>query len=286
VALILPPAVAKWQFVEEKARAVLDAFGFGEARTPLLLPDGRLRPPGAEGLVRAYLQQGTAAPLRWYELGPVFRGSEQLAQIRGVSFGSGGAEGQAEVIGMVAGLVAEAGVPGARVLLAPAENDGGAVERVDALLKAMGYPRQARVNPVATFAFAIEAGGATLAYGARADGLLAELGGAGPAVAFSVDLPALVAAVPDPADSFVVPPAAVLVGEGSRAREWALVTAHHLRMAGVRVELGGGEAARLRVVARDQELERGEVTLEDGETGQREAVRVDNLESTIRARLD
>ena len=36
--MVLPPTVAKWQFVEEKARAVLDAFGFREARTPIF-PD-------------------------------------------------------------------------------------------------------------------------------------------------------------------------------------------------------------------------------------------------------
>jgi len=33
---ILPPDVAKWQFVEEKARAILDAFAYRELRTPVL----------------------------------------------------------------------------------------------------------------------------------------------------------------------------------------------------------------------------------------------------------
>jgi histidyl-tRNA synthetase len=33
---ILPPEVAKWQFVEEKARQILDAFAYRELRTPIL----------------------------------------------------------------------------------------------------------------------------------------------------------------------------------------------------------------------------------------------------------
>src|SRR3954470_4606389 len=127
MAAILPPAVAKWQFVEEKARAVLDAFGFREVRTPLLLPDGRPRPGGVDGLLQ--LAQGD---VRWYELGPVFRGAEQLAQIRGVVTGASGADAEAELIGMLAALVAEAGVPAATVLL-PADKGS-----VSALLGEMG----------------------------------------------------------------------------------------------------------------------------------------------------
>ena len=33
---ILPPEVSKWQFVEEKAREVLDSFAYREVRTPVL----------------------------------------------------------------------------------------------------------------------------------------------------------------------------------------------------------------------------------------------------------
>ena len=33
---VLPPDVAKWQFVEEKARTLLDAFAYRELRTPIL----------------------------------------------------------------------------------------------------------------------------------------------------------------------------------------------------------------------------------------------------------
>jgi histidyl-tRNA synthetase len=33
---ILPPEVSKWQFVEEKARAVLESFADRELRTPIV----------------------------------------------------------------------------------------------------------------------------------------------------------------------------------------------------------------------------------------------------------
>ena len=101
---ILPPEVSKWQFVEEKARGVLEAFAYREVRTPVLeyTPlfvrsvgevtdvvekqmytfddrDGRsvsMRPEGTAPAVRAYIEhaQWTREPVtRWYYLGPMFR---------------------------------------------------------------------------------------------------------------------------------------------------------------------------------------------------------------------
>ena len=101
---ILPPEVSKWQFVEEKARGVLEAFAYREVRTPVLeyTPlfvrsvgevtdvvekqmytfddrDGRsvsLRPEGTASAVRAYIEraQWNREPVtRWYYIGPMFR---------------------------------------------------------------------------------------------------------------------------------------------------------------------------------------------------------------------
>jgi histidyl-tRNA synthetase len=99
-----------------------------------------------------------------------------------------------------------------------------------------------------------------------------------------------VQSVPDPAESFVIPPAAVLVAEGTAAADWTLKTAHHLRLAGVRVEMAphaqGPTTARLRVLARDADLARGQVLIEDLATGGRQAIPADDLEATIRLRLD
>ena len=101
---ILPPEVSKWQFVEEKARAVLEAFAYRELRTPILeyTPllvrsvgedtevvekqmytfadrDGQsvsMRPENTASAVRAYIarSQWNREPVtRWYYLGPMFR---------------------------------------------------------------------------------------------------------------------------------------------------------------------------------------------------------------------
>ena len=102
---ILAPEVSKWQFLEQQARDVLEAFAYHELRTPVLeyTPlfvrsvgevtdvvekqmytfddrDGRsvsLRPEGTASAVRAYVEnaQWNKEPVtRWYYLGPMFRG--------------------------------------------------------------------------------------------------------------------------------------------------------------------------------------------------------------------
>ena len=100
---ILAPEVSKWQFVEEKARQVLDSFAYREVRTPILEytdlfvrgvgevtdvvekqmytfddRDGRsvsLRPEGTASAVRAYIETArwNVEPVtRWYYAGPMF----------------------------------------------------------------------------------------------------------------------------------------------------------------------------------------------------------------------
>lgn len=161
---ILPPEVAKWQFVEEKARAVLDAFAYRELRTPVLeyTPlftrsvgeatevvekqmytfddrDGKsvsLRPEGTASAVRAYIAGSlwNREPVtRWYYMGPMFRHERaqrgrlrQFHQIGAEAFGPGGPTLDAEMIAMLVALLGELGI--ARGDLEVAVNSLGAPE--------------------------------------------------------------------------------------------------------------------------------------------------------------
>jgi histidyl-tRNA synthetase len=148
---ILPPEVAKWQFVEEKARQILDAFAYRELRTPILeyTPlflrtvgeatevvekqmytfddrDGAsvsMRPEGTASAVRAYIErsQWNREPVtRWYYLGPMFRHERaqrgrlrQFHQIGAEVFGLPGPAVDAEMIAMLVALLAELGIKAA-----------------------------------------------------------------------------------------------------------------------------------------------------------------------------
>ncbi len=146
---ILPPEVSKWQFVEEKARGVLEAFTYRELRTPVLeyTPlfvrsvgevtdvvekqmytfddrDGRsvsLRPEGTASAVRAFIEsaQWNKEPVtRWYYLGPMFRHERaqrgrlrQFHQIGAEWFGVNEPSADAETIAMLATMLEEIGIP-------------------------------------------------------------------------------------------------------------------------------------------------------------------------------
>jgi len=146
---ILPPEVSKWQFLEEKARAVLDAFSYRELRTPVLeyTPlfvrsvgevtdvvekqmytfddrDGRsvsLRPEGTASAVRAYVEraQWNKEPVtRWYYLGPMFRHERaqrgrlrQFHQVGAEWFGVDQPSADAEMIAMLVTILEEIGLP-------------------------------------------------------------------------------------------------------------------------------------------------------------------------------
>src|SRR5450432_4285460 len=150
---ILPPEVSKWQFLEEKARAVLDAFAYRELRTPVLeyTPlfvrsvgevtdvvekqmytfddrDGRsvtMRPEGTAAAVRAYIEraQWNLEPVtRWYYLGPMFRHERaqrgrlrQFHQVGAELFGVNEPTVDAEMIAMLATLLAQLGLPAGSV---------------------------------------------------------------------------------------------------------------------------------------------------------------------------
>src|ERR1700689_4418285 len=148
---VLPPDVFKWQFLEEKARGVLEAFAYRELRTPALEytslfvrsvgevtdvvekqmytfddRDGRsvsLRPEGTASAVRAYVEraQWNKEPIpRWYYLGPIFRheGAQrgrlrQFHQIGAEWFGVDEPSADAETIAMLVTMLEEIGIPAA-----------------------------------------------------------------------------------------------------------------------------------------------------------------------------
>ncbi|HEY8496316.1 MAG TPA: ATP phosphoribosyltransferase regulatory subunit, partial [Limnochordales bacterium] len=101
---ILPADARRWHELEEAARAVFDAYGYGEIRTPIFehtelfqrgigeatdvvdkemytfLDRGErsltLRPEGTAGVVRAVLEHNMdkgALPIKLYYMGPMFR---------------------------------------------------------------------------------------------------------------------------------------------------------------------------------------------------------------------
>jgi histidyl-tRNA synthetase len=148
---ILPPDVSKWQFVEEKARSVLEAFSYRELRTPILeyTPlfvrsvgeatevvekqmytfddrDGSsvtMRPEGTAPTVRAYVgnaQWNREPNTRWYYLGPMFRHERaqrgrlrQFHQVGAEVFGLAEPTIDAELIAMLVAMLTEMGVAAA-----------------------------------------------------------------------------------------------------------------------------------------------------------------------------
>jgi histidyl-tRNA synthetase len=178
---VLPPAVSKWQFVEEKARAVLESFAFRELRS-------------AGTLDRAYVihTRWEHEPVtRWYRFA-----RDERARLEAAVFGARGPAVDTEMAAMTVGMLADLGAPGA---LTVAAGDEGR-----ALLAALGISFATAVAP--TTYFEVRAGERRLAAGTRNDELISALGGpAVPALLLEVDLEALVAAVDEPDESFEPP---------------------------------------------------------------------------------
>lgn len=145
---ILSPEVSKWQFVEEKARGILEAFTYRELRTPILeyTPlfvrsvgedtevvekqmytfndrDGQsvsMRPEGTASAVRAFVSrsQWNREPVtRWYYMGPMYRHERaqrgrlrQFHQIGAEVFGLSSPTVDAEMIAMLVCLLSELGI--------------------------------------------------------------------------------------------------------------------------------------------------------------------------------
>src|SRR5580765_9007006 len=150
---IVSPEAWKWQFLEQQARDVLEAFAYSELRTPVLeyTPlfvrsvgevtdvvekqmytfddrDGRsvsLRPEGTASAVRAYIEnaQWNKEPVtRWYYLGPMFRHERaqrgrlrQFHQVGAELFGAGEPSVDAEMIAMLVAMFVEFGLPASAI---------------------------------------------------------------------------------------------------------------------------------------------------------------------------
>ncbi|MCE5387027.1 MAG: histidine--tRNA ligase [Acidithiobacillus sp.] len=145
---ILPPESASWQRLESLFREILQVYGVGEVRTPILeqsilfaraigditdivqkemytFQDRNgvsltLRPEGTAGVTRAMIEHGLlrGQSPRVYYLGPMFRHERpqkgryrQFHQLGVEFFGNGGAATDAELIALSAHLLAAAGVP-------------------------------------------------------------------------------------------------------------------------------------------------------------------------------
>jgi histidyl-tRNA synthetase len=265
---LLPPEVAKWQFVEEKARAVLEAFAYREARA-------RVEQAYVEG--RRWERE---AATKWYR----FEDEGLVASF----FGAGEASADAEVVTMAAAIATEAGAPGDRLRL---EVAGLSKEWLDGLGVA------ADAKPAERMSFRLRGAGHLLASGHRYQLSLPDRRVAVRLV--KVDLAALVAAVPDPAASFEPQLAAFFVSEGETARTWALRAAHALRLAGIRTEVAHDPAplaaqleraralgVRLAVVVDAAGLAAGRVRIEDFGAGRGHDVAPAEVEAAVRPLLD
>ena len=147
---IVSPEAWKWQFLEQQARDVLEAFAYSEVRTPVLeyTPlfvrsvgevtdvvekqmytfddrDGKsvsLRPEGTASAVRAYIEtaQWHRQPVtRWYYIGPMFRHEtaqrgrlRQFYQVGAEVFGTNEPSLDAEMIAMIVTLLVRFGLDG------------------------------------------------------------------------------------------------------------------------------------------------------------------------------
>jgi len=143
-----PAEAAKWRRIEDTARRVLAAFGFGEIKTPVLEKTElfarsigeatdivekemytfadrsgdslTMRPEATAGLVRAFLQDKLYAqpgPHKLFLVGPMFRHERpqkgrlrQFHQIDVEVMGDDGPQSDAELIVMLAHLLAELGL--------------------------------------------------------------------------------------------------------------------------------------------------------------------------------
>ena len=152
---ILPAEALRWQELEEAARAVFTAYGYGEIRTPIfehteLFERGigeatdvvdkemytfrdrgdrslTLRPEGTAGVVRAFLEhrmdKGPLPAKLWY-MGPMFRyerpqagRARQFHQLGAECLGTQDPAADAEMIRMLATLLKKLGVAHFTVLL-------------------------------------------------------------------------------------------------------------------------------------------------------------------------
>jgi histidyl-tRNA synthetase len=179
---ILPDEAVRWRWLEERFRALVERYGFGEVRTPLLeatelfvkeIGEGTdvvekemysftrhddsltVRPEGTAGATRAYVQHGVSgkeAVSRWYYLGPMFRAERpakgrfrQFHQAGCEIYGDPGPVCDAELIALCDELVGELGIAG-RTIHINSLGSGNTRERYRAALTAYFEPHQAALS--------------------------------------------------------------------------------------------------------------------------------------------
>jgi hypothetical protein len=312
---LVPPAVAKWHFVEEKARGVLDAFCHREVRLPPAATpahDAGVVAALAEAFVAHRFWQSDRVT-RWYTMGPLpgpAGGGGPLHAITAAVFVAADVplardpSLDAELFALGAMLLREAGLPERAIRVALSPSGVTEVAAVKAILDALGetavvapapFAREASAQLVFTTAGAEHVLGSCV----RDDSLVATRGGpATVLVALTLNLGAIIAALSDddagyqPAISLVIAP----LTEG--ARRAGLVVAHGLRAGGIRAELAPTgldlEAQRTRASAlgarlmllMDDEEPAGDHQLFDLATGQRHEVAPDELEVRVAQLLD
>jgi histidyl-tRNA synthetase len=321
-AALVPPAVAKWQFVEEKARAVLDSYCHREVRPPLLEPLAGL--DAMAGFAQAYVTHmpWQADPVtRWYSMGPAFRsetgpfGWQQGHEIAAALFGLPGPSAEAELYAMAGTLLRECGLPAAHLRLTLFASDDESPDHqqtVFDLLSELGHhphrtAARAGHDPDPGIALQITLNRATsgspllLCRGRRHDQVIAHMGGpATPAVAWSIDLGRIVAALDDADQGYQAPVSLLLAPLSPAARQRALPLAQRLRAVGIRTEVdhreidadgalalerAGKLGARLVVLIPDAPAD-DVVTLIDLASGQRRPIGADDLEVRVAQLLD
>ena len=152
---ILPDEISNWHRLENAFRQRVEAYGFGEARFPIVEPTAlfvrsigettdivekemytfadrsekslTLRPEGTASSVRAYVQHSVQArePVtKWYYIGPMYRRERpakgryrQFYQAGVEVFGDPGPYIDAEVIDMVVGFISDLGITEVEVLV-------------------------------------------------------------------------------------------------------------------------------------------------------------------------
>jgi histidyl-tRNA synthetase len=263
---LVPPAVAKWQFVEEKARMVLDSFCHREVRPPLLAPMAALDAMAAFAQAYVTHMPWQADPVtRWYSMGPAFRaetgpfGWVQGHEIAAVVFGLASASAEAEMVAMAGILLRDCGLPATQLRLTlldagPVDARGAGdsqheTQLFDALVDLGQKPHRGRghgghASHAGKGGFEITlipptgAAPLLLCGGQRQDEAIGHLGGpATPAIGWSIDLGQVVAALSDAAEGYQ-PPVSLLVAPLSEAAgKRALPLAQRLRAAGIRTEV-------------------------------------------------
>lgn len=246
LAALMSPAIAKWQYIEEKARSVLDAFCHREVRPLGLTSEDDLlqrlaRLPAAEDGTES------AAITRWYCFGATFGTPTRPVrrQLVAATLGPPAASLAAEICQLAITLLRESDIPAAylRLTLTSSPATESFVSAVAALLGGVGE----RVTIEATSEEGTGGFMSAAVLAPTAEPLtvcqgrwlpLANRDGESALVGFVIELDAVVAALTDedtgylPAPSVVVAPSSP---EGTNAH--ALKVAQRLRKSGIRTDL-------------------------------------------------